>query len=643
MRSPPRSRFAPFAACLLAALTVLYGTAGDPLGAATVITEQARLLAPDGKSGDRFGASVDISGDTAIVGMRPYGGGPNAVYVFVRDGSGWSLQATLRPSEDSTWFGAAVAISGDTAVVAAPYGHPRLYSGAVYVYARSGSTWVEHSRLLAPDARDFDGYASSVAIAGDAIVVGSTYGSAPDESGTGAAYVFVRDGTGWSLQAKLLASNGSFNDSFGRSVAISEDTLVVGAPYHDSTGAAYVFKRSGSRWDEQARLLAFERKPSDLFGESVAISGGTVVVGAPQAYNYTATDLGAAYVFADNGPGWSQQERLLASDGELHDAFGWRVGISGNRVVVGARNHNGRTGAAYLFVRSGSRWSEHAELLPSDGESLDDFGSAVAVSGGTVMVGALQADAGLSEETGAVYLFPAAGVTVTPTEGLLTLERGGTADFLVVLNTQPAGDVVIDLVSSDLDEASVSPARLTFTADDWPTPQAVTLTGQEDFVADNGAPYTVALLMNQELTADVVYDEIDPADVSAVNLEFAGDFHLVESCRVLDTRLPGQEPLASLTERVVVFHDVCGVPPTARAVAISLIVVLPTGRGSIALYPGDFPHPGLETLTFEAGRNRCNNTIVPLATDGTGALAAAPLITGNGSAHLVLDVSGYFE
>ena len=159
--------------------------------------------------------------------------------------------------------------------------------------------------------------------------------------------MFVRSGTAWSQQAELTAADGAANDYFGTSVAISGSTVVVGAPSkNSSTGAAYVFVRSGTAWSQQAELTAADGASGDSFGTSVAISGTTAMVGAPSKDSST----GAAYVFARSGTAWPQQAKLTAADATAGDQFGYWVGISGPTAVVGAPNRNSGTGAAYAFV-----------------------------------------------------------------------------------------------------------------------------------------------------------------------------------------------------------------------------------------------------------------------------------------------------
>lgn len=623
----------------LSPLVLLVGLAltAAPLTGSSWTFEKGRLVAADEEPLSCYGDSVAVSGDTAIVGACGVNHGVGAAYIYVRTGAGWSLQARLVPSEVvpgiPVLFGVAVEISGETAFVGAWLGNASIMSGAVYVFVRNGATWTEQAKLVPADGFTSDAFGVSLAVSGDTLVVGAP--NSDSESTVfprGAVYVYVRNGTSWSLQAKLLASDGSVHDSFGASVSISGDTLVVGAHLHSLSGAVYVFRRSGSMWQEQTELSMPNGELYDSFGYRSALSGNLLMIGAP------GSDRGAVHVFEDNGSSWSLRETLLAPDATLGDSFGRGLALSGDTLVVGAMGHSERRGAAYVFVRHGSTWSEHARLHASDGKSEDWFGDSVAISGGMVLVGAYRADdPGVAENVGAVYLFDAPGIHVAPTEILVTQ---GVTPFSVALDIEPTDDVVIDLESSGVGEGTVSPTRLTFTPGNWSAPQTVSLTR----VAESGPPYTIALSMNHELTGDAFYNGLDPEDVSAIPLEFAGDFYTVTFCRVLDTRLPNQgPPLTGGGNRMVAFHDTCGVPATARAVALAVTVVQPTRGGHLTLYPSDFSCPGLEQLAFSAGRTRTINAIIPLATGGTGTLTVAPTVAEAGSAHLVIDISGYFE
>jgi nucleoside-specific outer membrane channel protein Tsx len=371
-------------------------------------SEQAELTAADGAAGDDFGDSVAIAGSTAVVGAPFHNSDAGAAYVFTQSGSTWSQQAELTAADGAAGddFGASVAIAGSSAVVGA-YGS-NSSAGAAYVFVRSGGSWSPQAGLSAADGAAGDDFGHSVAIAGSTAMVGA-YGS---NSSAGAAYVFALP----SQQAELTAS--AFADEFGYSVAISGATAVVGARVKTLGGyesaAAYIFVRSGSTWSEQARLT--NPGCGGLFGWSVAISGATVVVGAPG---------GAACVFVRSGSSWSEQATLDDPGGAASDGFGDSVAISGFMVVVGAPGSNSSTGAAYVFVRSGTSWSRQAQLTAADGAAGDDFGSSVAISGSTAVVGA----DGSNSQAGAAYVFTGPGGTWSQQAKLTAADGAGNDQF----------------------------------------------------------------------------------------------------------------------------------------------------------------------------------------------------------------------
>jgi len=492
-------------------------------GAAYVFTRsggvwsQQAYLKPSGvgttQVEDWFGASVAISGDTIVIGApnedssatgvnntpNELASGAGAAYVFTRSGGVWTQQAYLKPAavgatQAADNFGSSVAISGDTIVVGAFFedssttgvnstpNESAPVSGAAYVFARSGGVWSQQA-YLKPAAvgvdQSGDGFGYSVAISGDTLVVGawreksSTTGvnSTPDESsiGAGAAYVFMRTSDVWSQQAFLKpAAVGSSQsaDNFGFSVAISADTIVVGAPYEDSSttgvndtpnesatdaGAAYVFTRSGGIWRQQAFLkpaAVGATQSLDFFGASVAISGDTIVVGAwgedssttgvNSTPNESATEAGAAYVFTRTFGAWIQQDYFKpAAVGTLQafDNFGRSVAISGDTIVVGAwyedsfstgvnstPNESGpNAGAAYVFVVEPCSFTvvstEPALALPA--------------AGGSVPVTFTATPAGCAWTAGVSPAAAAAGLSVSQSSGT----GSATVNVTAALNT----------------------------------------------------------------------------------------------------------------------------------------------------------------------------------------------------------------
>ena len=303
-----------------------------------------------------------ISGDTIVVGALKDNFSAGSAYVFVRSNGVWSQQDHLSADDASAGdlFGTSVAIDGDTIAVGAEYDDTDAgdLAGSAYVFARSGSTWSQQGHLFADNATENDFFGTSVAVWGDAVVVGAP---TADVSAAGAAYVFTRSGSTWSQQDYLIADDASGLDlaRFGTSVAILSNTVVVGAPYDNTflggpkAGSAYVFTRSGSTWGQQGHLFADDAKSNDQFGGSVSIDGDTVVAGAHYDDTAAAVHAGSAYVFIRDSGGWYQQAHLFADDAEGEDYFGRSVAISGYIAVVGADFDDTtvglRAGSAYVF------------------------------------------------------------------------------------------------------------------------------------------------------------------------------------------------------------------------------------------------------------------------------------------------------
>jgi hypothetical protein len=389
------------------------------ISSAQTVSQQAKLTASDAAAEDAFGSSVSIDGDYAIVGAHLEDAGgtdAGAAYVFIRSGTSWSQQAKLTASDATAEdaFGSSVSIDGDYAIVGASL--KNAAAGAAYVFIRSGTSWSQQAKLTASDAGADDMFGKSISIDGEYAIVGAEF---DDDGGTdaGAAYVFVRSGTSWSQQAKLTVSDGEVEDFFGFSVSIDGNYAIVGAESDDNgasdQGVAYVFIRSGTSWSQQAKLTASDAEAEDFFGHSVSIDGDYAIVGAREE-DAGGTNSGTAYVFVRSGTSWSQQAKLTASDAEAEDFFGHSVSIDGDYAIVGAyAEDTGGTdaGAVYVFVRSGTSWSQQAKLTASDAEAEDRFGWAGALSDGAVsidgeyaIVGAQLEDAG-GTNAGAAYTY----------------------------------------------------------------------------------------------------------------------------------------------------------------------------------------------------------------------------------------------
>jgi hypothetical protein len=398
----------------------------------TDAVELQKLLSSDAAGSDFFGTSVALSsdGNTALIGAYLETTSPNsangAAYVFTRSAGTWTQQQKLLASDAATGdnFGISVALSadGNTALIGAYLEKTSPYSnnGAVYVFTRSDSTWTQQQKLLASDraSNESFGYSVSLSADGNTALIGAYLEDTSPNTDNGAAYVFTRSGSTWTEQQKLLASDATGFYQFGFTVDLSSngDTAIVGAMDAISeNGAAYVFTRSGSTWTEQQKLLSSDLESGDRFGQNVSISsdGNTAIIGS--AFEDTSPNLnnGAAYVFTRSGGTWTQQQKLLSSDGTGNDYFGASVALSsdGNTALIGAyletTSPNSFNGAAYVFTRSGSTWTQQQKLLASDRASSDNFGISVALSadGNTALIGAYLEDTSPNSNNGAAYIY----------------------------------------------------------------------------------------------------------------------------------------------------------------------------------------------------------------------------------------------
>jgi len=384
-------------------LTLLAIAALFPMVAGGQVLEY-KLQAMDGQVEDWFGSSVAVEDSIVVVGARmddDNGLASGSVYVFVKDSTGWTELQKLHASDgmEDDRFGRAVSISGDYIFVGAH--KDDFNTGAAYIFMRNGSTWTEQAKLISSDPDTGDFFGVSIGQSGDYTIIGA----AIDDS-AGSAYVYMRTDSGWVEQVRLTASDGQADDRFGQSVAISGNYAIIGAHADDDlgngAGSAYVFERFDSVWVEVAKLTASDGTGGDAFGFSLSISGDYIIVGA---YGEGGSGRGAAYIFKREGTVWVEQTKLIPSDREPGDEFGVSVEIVPGFAIVGAwLSGSDSTGAAYFFRESGSAWIEAYKLVPSDGATNDEFGIDVALSTTDAIVGATFAD-GMGSETGAAYCY----------------------------------------------------------------------------------------------------------------------------------------------------------------------------------------------------------------------------------------------
>ena len=402
-------------------------------------------------NGNKFGYSVAIDGNYAIVGAIDTQNFRGSAYIFKKNNLTWTQTTELLSANNHsdmamyTSFAFSVAISGDYAIVGA-YSTGTFASGKVYIFKKDNDaeTWTEWS-VLTPDSDTATyqfGY--SVAIDGDYLIVGAP----AEDSKKGAAYIFKNNGSSWTQQEKLTASDGADDDEFGNSVAISGIWAIVGAPDENSKrGAAYIFKKDNGAetWAQQKKLTASDGAANDFFGHSVAISGGDyAIIGAYGVDVNNKQNAGAAYIFKSDSTVqgdiiWRDEEpalqkKLTISDGAYNDRFGHSVAIDGDYVIVGAKNEDSDKGTAYIFKAtndetvgfSSTDFFSQQILLADDRSEQDRFGYSVAISGNHAIIG----EPGFTTDTkGAVYIFP---VSMTD-----TVSQGTANTTLLLLTLQP--------------------------------------------------------------------------------------------------------------------------------------------------------------------------------------------------------------
>jgi hypothetical protein len=471
------------------------------------LTLQTKLTANDGAVDDLFG-TVALDGDTAVIGASgcgDFGCARGAVYVYARSGETWALQQKLLAADGviGDGFGYAVAISGNTLIASSP--EHNSARGAAYVFIRNGTSWTQQAKLTASNGTAFDNFGDSVALNGDAVVVGATKIA---NQQPGEAYFYTRAGTVWTQQQRFTPAGVTGTDQFTFSAALSGDTLALGSPLENNAtallGSIYVFTRNGNTWTLQQRLAS--SSPSDLaLGFAVALDGNSLIGGAPAGLVGTAAERGAAAVYTRNGTTWTLQTRLTAIDGEADDHLGTSVAIQGNTAVVGApdKDFSGvlSQGAAYNYTRSGSTWGPPQQLAATDGAANDFYGEYAAVSGTTAIVSSRGSNIGNNMNQGAAYIYagPNAGAPQISINDISVTESN-------------AGTVSASF-SVTLSTASTQSVVVNFATANG------TATAGSDYVATTGSLTFAPGELNKLLTVTVNGDtQFEPNETFFVNL-----------------------------------------------------------------------------------------------------------------------------
>jgi hypothetical protein len=412
MQSSRRFRFMTTALFLLTALgfTTLWQARTAAALFTTNYSSYAKVTADDGEADDRFGTAVTVSedGNTIVVGAAADDLGVTqdhgSAYVYTRQaGTAVFQQQLLANGSNVKNFGASVSLSGETLAVGATGDDNN--AGALYIFVKTNGSWVQTQRLTASDGAAGDFFGQSVSLNGSSLVVGAS----GDANNRGSAYVFVRAGSTWSQQSKLIPNDGTGGDLFGFGVTISGDTVAVGAAGasidgNNGRGAAYIFVRNSNLWQQQQKLFAADGATGDNFGRAVTLDGNTVLIGAWLDSNLLHSSQGSAYVFARTGTVWNVQEKLVANDAASGDLFGGAVALRGDTAVIGAFGKKvgavDLKGKIYVFTRTGMTWGAPQDFTTSN-SSGSLFGHAVALANETIAVGAPRE----SSHKGAAYIY----------------------------------------------------------------------------------------------------------------------------------------------------------------------------------------------------------------------------------------------
>ena len=491
-------------------------------------TESARVLAPDPTLASQLGTSVAVYGDTLVVGAPFARDTQNnqrgAVYIYVQVGGSWIFQSKLVQPDQSLMagFGSSVAIEGNTLVIGMPDDiSSSTNRGSVYVFLRNGSNWTMQQKLIPSDGRGGFGFGSGVAIGGNVIAVGAFHGEV-DGVDRGAAYVFTNIGGSWAETSRLTDMTGV---QFGANISIAGGTLVVGSPFGANTGFACVYVRDGNSWPIQAKLKAADSAFSDRFGSDVAIEGDTLLVGADDnASAGGVVRLGAAYVFTRSNGTWAEQQKFAVPSTELGQ-FGASVGISGDRLIIGdsraAVNGQSSRGAAYVYVRNGPTWSLQNRLIASDGQIADFFGTDVAISGNKFFVGSPGVDLGQDANAGSAYFFIQSPL---PPDLPATLDAGisnsdnitNIQDLIFDINGVTPGATVELLRNGSVVNSGMT-TQATLTLSDTPPPNATYIYTTRQIIGGEVSSLSDAVPVTVDTIPPLVRIDQGPTQVDPTN------------------------------------------------------------------------------------------------------------------------------
>ncbi|WP_395373696.1 hypothetical protein [Marinicella sp. W31] len=393
--------------CLLAFTT----TASD-------LTETQKLFASDSSADGRFGTSIAIDGNLAVIGADKQASQIGSAYVFTQNNGQWTEQQQLIPNgaNPNDGCGQAVAIDNMTIVIGCPRNRENgaFDIGAVYIFEFNGNQWLQTQKLTGPLARGGggntfgDSFGFSLSLHGNTLAVGAH--NQGNNNQPGSVYVYNYDGNHWSQTQRLRASDVlNSRNLLGWSVAMQGNRIATGAFGDDefalNAGAAYVFEFDGMNWQETQKILPLA--PTRSFGISIGLTDDVLVIGASDD-STIANAAGAAFIYEqDLTNNWIQTDALFASDAQALDNFARTLSIANDNILVmkPLTNFNNGSGSAYLFKRYANGWTEAKIVQPLENVTAKFFANSGAVSENSILIGALFDDNNTIMESGSVFLF----------------------------------------------------------------------------------------------------------------------------------------------------------------------------------------------------------------------------------------------
>jgi PKD repeat protein len=387
-----------------------------------------KLVTNDRYNDDYFGEEISISGNYAIFGVSKadtdtngtnYKASAGAAYIFKKINGNWiQVQKIVASDRDvGDQFGISVSISGNYAIIGAHFedqnatgGSTKNNSGSAYIFKNINGTWIQIKKIVASDRNSSDYFGCSVSISGNYAIVGARWEDHDANGGntknnSGSVYIFKNNNGTWAQTQKIVASDRSDNDYFGHEVSIYGNFLAVGTPYEGSidAGAVYIFKKHNGLWTQSQKIVSNYRGTDFQFGYSVTLNSNFIIVGSrfdsyDENNSNPLTNAGAAYIFKNINGSWILNKKLVASDREAQDKYGWSVSIDSNFAVVGASYENNdakggsylaNAGSAYIYANKNGNWTQIQKIVAFDRNQNDFFGYGISISDESIIVGAI--------------------------------------------------------------------------------------------------------------------------------------------------------------------------------------------------------------------------------------------------------------